>query len=175
MTTLLGAEFDVLSDDSEYVLSRLNHRISPVDRMAKPTVELVLSQAHPEYRPAIQELIDRVTREIEDWQLEHRLLMPDGVVKQLHVVAHAVHDDATDETEYVGAAMDVTAATESRRALESAYAEIQVLKDRLQSENIVLERAGTTNGASTPLEGSDRAERRPQNNTWRGDRSCVVS
>jgi transcriptional regulator with GAF, ATPase, and Fis domain len=42
-------------------------------------------------------------------------------VKHLHVVAHAGHDDATDGAEYVG-----------------AYAEIQALKDRLQSENIAL-------------------------------------
>jgi transcriptional regulator with GAF, ATPase, and Fis domain len=42
-------------------------------------------------------------------------------VKHLHVVAQAVHDGATDGTEYVG-----------------AYAEVQALKDRLQSENIVL-------------------------------------
>jgi len=42
-------------------------------------------------------------------------------VKHLHVVAHAVHDDATDGTEYA-----------------DVHAEIQALKDRLQSENIVL-------------------------------------
>jgi transcriptional regulator with GAF, ATPase, and Fis domain len=137
-TTLLGAEFDVLSDDSEYVFSRLDHRTSAVDRTAKPTVELVLSQDHPEYRDAIQQLIDRITREVEDWQLEHRLLMPAGIVKHLRVVTHTVHDDATDGTEYVGAAMGLTAARESCRALESAYADIQALKDRLQSENIVL-------------------------------------
>jgi formate hydrogenlyase transcriptional activator len=150
-TALQGAELDVLSDDSEFVLSRLNH---PTDGQ----VELVLSQAHPEYRAAIQQLIDRITREVEDWRLEHRLLMPDGVVKHLHAVAHAVHDDATDGTEYVGAAMDVTADRESRRALESAYADIQALKDRLQSENIVLrEEIDKTSmfeeivGASPPL------------------------
>ncbi len=157
-TALQGAELDVLSDDSEYVLSRLNHRTSAVDRTTKPTVEVVLSQAHPEYRAAIQQLIDRITREVEDWQLEHRLRMPAGVVKHLYVVAHAVHDDATDGTAYVGAAMDVTAARESRRALESAYDEIQALKDRLQSENIVLrEEIDKTSmfeeivGASPPL------------------------
>ena len=41
-------------------------------------------------------------------------------LKHLHVVAQAVHDDATDGAEYAG-----------------VYAEIQALKDRLQSENIV--------------------------------------
>jgi formate hydrogenlyase transcriptional activator len=82
--------------------------------------------------------IDRVTHEVENWSLEHRLLMSDGVVKHLHVVAQAVHDEASGGIEYVGAVMDVTAAKESRQALESAYAEIQALKPRRQSENIVL-------------------------------------
>src|SRR5207249_9498037 len=52
--------------------------------------------------------------------------------------AHADPDDPTNGTEYLGAAMHVTAAKDSRPALESAYAEIQALRDRLQSENIVL-------------------------------------
>jgi transcriptional regulator with GAF, ATPase, and Fis domain len=52
--------------------------------------------------------------------------------------ARAVTDEATGGTEYVGAVMDVTAARESRQALEKAYAEIQRLKDQLQRENIVL-------------------------------------
>ena len=46
-----------------------------------------------------------------------RLLMPDGSVKRLHVVAHAVHDDATGGTEYVGAVMDVTAAKDLREEI----------------------------------------------------------
>jgi len=45
--------------------------------------------------------------------------MPAGVVKHLHVVAPAVHDEATAGT-------------------ESAYADIQVLKDRLPRGSIVL-------------------------------------
>ncbi len=106
-------EFDVLSDDSEFVLSPLHH---PTDG---PTVEVVLSQAHLTDRAAIEPLIDRITGVVEDWNREHRLRMPAGVVKHLHVVAHAVPDDATAGT-------------------ESTYAEIQALKDRLQSENIVL-------------------------------------
>jgi transcriptional regulator with GAF, ATPase, and Fis domain len=65
---------------------------------------------------------------------EHRLLIPAGVMKHLHVVVHAVPDDAT------------------------AYADIQALKDRLQSENVVLrEEIDQTSmfeeivGASPPL------------------------
>jgi transcriptional regulator with GAF, ATPase, and Fis domain len=130
-TALQGAELDVLADDSEFVLSDLNHPIDGPPTL-KPTVEIVLSQAHLGDRVAIQQLIDRITREVEDWNREHRLLMPVGVVKHLH-------DDATAGT-------------------ESAYAEIEDLKDRLQSENIALrEEIDKTSmfeeivGASRPL------------------------
>ena len=93
-TALQGAELDVLSDDSEFVLSHLNrptdgrgleasvvssddtYRTFALDRTTKPTVEIVLSQAHPEDRVAIQQLIDRITREVENWNREHRLVIP---------------------------------------------------------------------------------------------------
>jgi len=80
--------------------------------------------------------------------------MPDGGVKRLHVVAHAVHDDATGGTEYVGAVMDVTAAKESRQALENAYAEIQTLKDRLHSETTVLREEIDTSSMFEEIVGS---------------------
>jgi transcriptional regulator with GAF, ATPase, and Fis domain len=63
---------------------------------------------------------------------------PNGVVKHLHVVAHTMRAERAGDTEYVGAVMDVTASTESRQALEKAYAEIHGLKEQLQKENIVL-------------------------------------
>jgi len=122
----------------EVVWSEETHRIFALDPATKPTVEFALTRAHPEDRDRLQALIGRAAREARDWDLEYRLLMPDGAVKHLHVVAQAVYDAATRDTEYVGAVMDVTAAKESRQALEKAYAEIQALKDRLQHENIVL-------------------------------------
>jgi transcriptional regulator with GAF, ATPase, and Fis domain len=122
----------------EVVWSEETHRIFALDPATKPTVEFALSRAHPEDRDRLQALIGRAAREARDWDLEYRLVMPDGAVKHLHVVAQAVYDAATRDTEYVGAVMDVTAAKESRQALEKAYAEIQALKDRLQHENIVL-------------------------------------
>ena len=122
----------------EMVWSDETHRIFALDRATKPTVEFVLQRADPVDRDSLRQLIERATREAHDWDLEHRIMMPDGAVKHLHVVAHAVRDEATGGTEYVGAVMDVTATKESRQALEMAYAEIQGLKDQLQRENIVL-------------------------------------
>ena len=101
----------------EIVWSEETYRIFALDRTTKPTGELVLLRTHPEDRHSVQELIDRATREAKDWDLEHRIVMPDGAVKHLHVVAHATHDEFTRGTEYVGAVMDITERKRAEAAL----------------------------------------------------------
>src|SRR5215472_3622521 len=111
----------------ELVWSEETHRIFALDRSAKPTVEFVLSRTHPEDRDALRELVDRATRESQDVNHAYRLLMPDGTAKHVHIVAQAGRDEVTGDALYVGAVMDITAAKESRQALEKAYAENQEL------------------------------------------------
>src|SRR5258706_2219668 len=53
----------------------------------------------------------------KDLDFDHRLLMPDGSVKHVHVVAHAVKD-TSGSPEFVGAVMDIT---ETKRAEEEAH------------------------------------------------------
>src|SRR6202008_1225345 len=64
-----------------------------------------------------------------DFNYEHRLLMPDGSIKHLHDLAHRVRDDVGNE-EVVGAIMDVTErkiAEEAIRRSEAYLAEAQSL------------------------------------------------
>jgi PAS domain S-box-containing protein len=130
--------FGWLPSSGENVWSSETYRIFGYDPAMKPTVEMVLQRAHPEDRSLVQEFLDRASRSGQDWNLDHRLLMPDGSVKYLHVLAHAVRNDSAGEESFIGAVMDVTAAKQSQQALEQAFREIKTLKDRLQSENIVL-------------------------------------
>jgi PAS domain S-box-containing protein len=113
------------------------YRIFEVERDTKPTVELVLERTHPEDRAKIQELIAQASQDGRDFEIEHRLFFPDGSVKNVHVVAHAL-TDGSGNVEFVGAVMDVTAARQARSALETAFKEIEGLKDRLYKENIAL-------------------------------------
>jgi predicted ATPase len=122
----------------EITWSSETYRIFDYDPAIKPTVEMILQRVHPEDLSLAHQLIDRASRTGEDWNLDHRLLMPDGSVKHLHVVAHAVRKDSSGDVGFVGAVMDVTAAKQSQQALEEAFHEIKTLKDQLQSENIVL-------------------------------------
>src|SRR4029077_10758321 len=113
-------------------------RIFDYDPAIKPTLEIALQRVHPDDRTLVQQLIDRASCTGGDWELDNRLLMPDGAVKYIHVVAHAVEDESRGAGHYVGAGMDVTTTTQSQQALEQAFLEIKTLKDQLQSENIVL-------------------------------------
>src|SRR6516162_1885891 len=59
-----------------------------------PTVEQVLERVHPEDVALVQQAIDRASLDGKDFDLEHRLLMPDGSLKYVHVVAHAVGNES---------------------------------------------------------------------------------
>lgn len=83
-------------------------RIFGLDEATKPTVELIVQCTHPEDRAAVRMTIDRAARG-EDFDHEHRLLLPDGSVRHVHAVARA-EKDASGGIELVGAVTDVTTA-----------------------------------------------------------------
>ncbi|HYV28607.1 MAG TPA: GAF domain-containing protein, partial [Candidatus Eisenbacteria bacterium] len=77
------------------------------DRSVKPTLELVFKRVHPDDIPLVRQTVDVATRGGTDLDFEHRLLMPDGAVKHVHVVARGTKAES-GEVEFVGAVMDVT-------------------------------------------------------------------
>jgi len=77
------------------------------DRAMKPNLELLLERVHPEDRALVQQMIDRATGGGTDLDFEHRVLMPDGMGKYVHVVARATKAES-GAIEFVGALMDVT-------------------------------------------------------------------
>jgi PAS domain S-box-containing protein len=99
------------------------YRIFEHDRGSEPTIELVLSRTHPEDRTSLQEFLQSLSPEQKAWSVEHRVLLPRGAVKHIHVVAHAT-SDAPDRFEYVGALMDVSDAKHAQEALHQAQAEL---------------------------------------------------
>jgi PAS domain S-box-containing protein len=115
----------------ELLWSEETFRIFQYELTTTPTVELLLSRVHPEDTSLVQRAIERVSRDRKDFEFEHRLLMPDGSVKVVHVVAHASSDDA-DTLEFVGAVMDVTAQHQVNAALERALDEITQSQQRLR-------------------------------------------
>ncbi len=105
-------------------------RIFECDRADQPTVEFVLRRTHPDDRAGVRQTIYRAAQERTDLDFEHRLLMPDGSVKYVHVVGHASKEDESRTPEFVGAITDITArkrAEEILRRSEAYLSEAQRL------------------------------------------------
>src|ERR1700675_3166623 len=91
----------------EIIWSEETFRIFQYDRTTTPTVELILQRVHPEDAALVEQTIERATQDEKDFDHEYRLIMPDGSLKHLHVVARALSDES-GAVEFVGAVMDVT-------------------------------------------------------------------
>ena len=106
------------------------------DPSVKPTLELVFKRVHPDDLSFVQQTVDRVTRNGTDLDFEHRLMMPDGTVKHVHVVARATKSES-GAIEFVGALMDITErkqAAEALRASEKlARGQVEALKSALDA------------------------------------------
>jgi len=85
----------------EIIWSDEAFRIMGYDRTMRPSVELVFKRVHPEDIWTVQQMVSRAAREGTNMDFEHRLLMPDGSVKHVHVVLEAVCLDP-ENREFVG-------------------------------------------------------------------------
>ena len=99
-------------------------RIFGYDSLTEPTLERIVDRTHPEDRAPVQALIDRVLQHRKDFDFEHRLLMPDGVVKHLRVVGRLSKEDESGNFEFVGAVTDITERKRADEALQKAHAEL---------------------------------------------------
>jgi PAS domain S-box-containing protein len=105
----------------DIIWSDQTFRIFGCDQETKPTVEFIVQRTHPEDRAAVQKAIDRASRDGEDFDFEHRFLMPDGSVKYVRAVAQA-EKNTSGSIEFAGAMADVTAVKEAERKLRRSEA-----------------------------------------------------
>src|SRR6266849_4850886 len=105
----------------EIYWSEETYNIFGQDRAAKPTLELVFQRIHPEDRDFVQQAIEHAVNEKTDFDVEHRLQMPDGSVKHLHAVART-SKTSSGNLEFDGAVTDVTAAKQAEEALRESKA-----------------------------------------------------
>jgi PAS domain S-box-containing protein len=99
------------------------YRIFEFDQGMPVTLELIGTRVHPEDVPLLNDFIERARGSANDFDYEHRLQMPDGSVKYVHLIAHVTRD-ANGRLEYIGAAQDVTQRRLSEEALAKARSEL---------------------------------------------------
>ena len=82
------------------------HGLDP--RQGPPTSKAFLEHVHPDDRDGVREAMPRVVREKTDYEVEHRMILPDGTIAHIHAHGQPVLDRSGDVVEIVGSAVDVT-------------------------------------------------------------------
>lgn len=97
-----------------------------------PSLGDFLERCHPEDRARILQSLENARRTGKDFELEHRVVLPDGTTKYPYGTAHPVFNSSGDVTGFVGIIMDVT---ERRRAEEERERLRQLETDLIRAQN----------------------------------------
>jgi PAS domain S-box-containing protein len=108
---------------NEITWSEQLYRIFEFEPGTPVTLERIGTRVHPEDSSLLNDMIDRARRAASDFEYEHRLLLPDGTVKYVHLIAHGTRN-RNGQLEYLGAAQDVTQRRLSEEALGQARSEL---------------------------------------------------
>ena len=88
-----------------------------------PSMERVLERTSPEDRNTVRASFEQSIRREGEVDLRHRLLLPDGELKYVQVLARPqCHEDGS--CEYLGAVIDVTAAVLAEQALHRSQVQL---------------------------------------------------
>jgi PAS domain S-box-containing protein len=107
----------------DVVWSEETYRIFELERSVKPTIDLLLQRVHPDDRELVRREVNRVAEGNHDLDIELRLLMPNRLIRYLHIRSRHVESKSGDE-EVIGAVMDITGAKDAQEALHAARTEL---------------------------------------------------
>ena len=110
--------------------SRETFRIFAYEPESTITIDDVVERTHPDDKPVVLQVIDRASRERQEFDFEHRLLLPDGSIKYLHVVGHPATGDSGN-VEFVGAVTDITERRRAEEALRDSERNSRLIVDNI--------------------------------------------
>lgn len=115
--------FGIRVPDGVMVWSQEAARIFGYPEDAAPDLERVLARTFPDDRPLVAAALRRTLACEGAIDLAHRLQLPDGTVRHVHVLAVASYDN-DGRCEYLGAVTDVTARVEAEQELHASHVQL---------------------------------------------------
>jgi PAS domain S-box-containing protein len=89
-----------------------------------PTWDERLQRVHPEDRITWIRAIDKAIAEKSGYDVEFRIVLPNGTKKYIHTVAHPVLSASGDLLKFVGSSTDITERKQAEEALRQAQADL---------------------------------------------------
>jgi formate hydrogenlyase transcriptional activator len=94
----------------------------------EPTPDLILRRVHPDDVSLIKDVLERAAQGGENFDFEHRLLMPDGSTKYIYNLSQCVKDEDGNE-EVLGAIVDITGRKTAEEKIRAQESELRQMLD----------------------------------------------
>jgi PAS domain S-box-containing protein len=106
--------------------SQEHFRVLGLDpQKSNPSLDVFWERVHPDDRVSLQRAFESAIRDKRDFEQEFRIVTPDGSLRHLHGVGHAVLDQTNELVEFIGSTMDITERKRAECALQEARAELE--------------------------------------------------
>lgn len=89
------------------------------------TYEAFLAAVHPDDRELVVAAVDAAVKDKRDYDIEHRVVWPDGTVRWVFEKGKVFYDDAGKPRRMLGVVRDITTRKEARDKLQAALAEAE--------------------------------------------------
>jgi predicted ATPase/signal transduction histidine kinase len=91
--------------------------------IVQPSYETFIARVHPDDRPTVSSALAQATRDRSKFNLEFRIVLPDGSIKYLQTRGHP-DINGSGELEFVGTDMDITELWEAEEKLRRAQEDL---------------------------------------------------
>ena len=88
-----------------------------------PSVEKFFSRVHADDRPRLQAHIQEILQTLERWENTYRFVLPDGTVRWMQSLGHAVRDAAGQVIRLTGFELDITERRQTEEAIQARRTE----------------------------------------------------